>query len=184
MKLEFAQTREKIQEIKDNFPILLTRSLDEAKSWIRKKARGSERYGLLTSSGSSRLKSLGIHVEYNIDPCNWFLNSPMDVRSSNYLEDAGTEFDVQGLELDWSIVVWDGNLTRTQNVWKYRRFRVTRWENINDTTRQHYLLNAYRVLLTRARQGMAIVVPKGDSEDNTRPNHDYDPTWEYINKLF
>ena len=94
MESEFAQTREKIQEIKDNFPILLTRSLDEAKSWIRKKARGSERYGLLTSSGSSRLKSLGIHVEYNIDPCNWFLNSPMDVRSSNYLEDAGTEFDV------------------------------------------------------------------------------------------
>ena len=172
LESDFSEARDKIQQIKPKFPIYLTRSLDCAKSWIKNKARGSERYGLLTSSGSSRLKSLGIHVGYNIDPCNWFLNTPTDVRSSNYLEDAGTEFDVQGLELDWSIVVWDGNFTRTKSGWRYRKFRGTRWENINDTAKQHYLLNAYRVLLTRARQGMAIVVPEGDVEDYTRPNHD------------
>ena len=119
-----------------------------------------------------------------IDPCAWFLNDANDVRSSYYLEDAGSEFDVQGLELDWTMVVWDGDLMyQPQNPsapWRFRSFSGTRWQEIRQEVDQRYRLNAYRVLLTRARQGMVIVVPEGDEQDSTRDSQFYDPSWEYL----
>lgn len=162
------------------FPIVITRSLPKAKAWVRSQARGSERYGLLASSGGKRLKPLGISMEVQIDPCVWFLNDDSDVRSSFYLEDAGSEFDVQGLELDWAVVAWDGDLIHEQDGWRYRAFKGTRWQEIRDEGARRYRLNAYRVLLTRARQGMVIVVPEGDADDPTRAPATYDPTWQYL----
>ncbi|MBL8325569.1 MAG: DUF2075 domain-containing protein [Rubrivivax sp.] len=165
------------------FPIMITRSLADAKSWVRGKARGTERFGVLASSGGKRLKPMGINMDAQIDPCVWFLNPESDVRSSYYLEDAASEFDVQGLELDWTIVVWDGDLVHHASGWRYRAFRGTRWQEIRDEAAQRYRLNAYRVLLTRARQGTVIVIPAGDELDPTRQPAYYDPTWAYLRSV-
>ena len=170
-----------------HYPIVRTRSLTQAKQWIKTKARGSERYGVLASSGAKRLKPLGFNVALKIDPCAWLLNGASDVRSSYYLEDAGSEFDVQGLELDWSLLVWDGDLIaqpdNNEIPWRFRNFSGTRWQEIRKLVDQRYRLNAYRVLLTRARQGMVIVVPEGNVEDPTRDPKFYDPTWEYLERI-
>ncbi|MBL8329948.1 MAG: DUF2075 domain-containing protein [Rubrivivax sp.] len=171
-----------LKAVLPRFPIVLTRSLTQARTWVRRRARGTERFGLLASSGAKRLKPLGINMGGQIDPCVWFLNPESDVRSSCYLEDAASEFDVQGLELDWTIVVWDGDLLHQADGWRYRAFRGTRWQDIHDQSAQRYRLNAYRVLLTRARQGMVVVVPPGDELDPTRQPAFYDPTWAYLQR--
>lgn len=159
------------------YPIVLTRDLAIARNWIRSQARGSERIGLIASSGAHRLRPYGIHVKAQITPENWFLNGKDDVRSSFFLEEAATEFDIQGLELDWTLVAWGADLRFNGRGWDYRNFRGTRWQNVNDPTRRVYLKNAYRVLLTRARQGMVIFVPEGDDDDRTRSPAFYDSTY-------
>jgi DUF2075 family protein len=123
---------------------------------------------------------LGIDVRVKIDPVQWFLHDREDVRSSYYLEDAATEFQVQGLELDWSCVVWDADLRLEDGSWSFHRFSGTRWKKVHDSDRRRYLLNTYRVLLTRARQGMVIVVPEGDASDPTRPREFYDPIFHSL----
>lgn len=161
------------------YPIVITRSLDTARRWLRKKARGTERYGLVASSGAHRLKPEGLHVKAGIDPPNWFLNDRDDVRSSWYLEDVATEFDVQGLELDWVGVCWDADY-RYLDGWQHRKFAGTKWRSVNDGFSQLYLKNAYRVILTRARQGMVIFVPPVDADDPTRPPEFYDGIWQFL----
>jgi DUF2075 family protein len=171
------------KEIKENYPINITRDIDKAKSWLRKKARGTERYGLVASSGGIRLKSLGINVKATIGVENWFLNGKEDIRSSYFLEDVATEFDIQGLELDWTCVAWDADLRYVNTGWQYKRFRGTNWQNIKDDTSKLYLKNAYRVLLTRARQGMVIFIPYGDPYDRTRKPEFYDGTYQYLKSI-
>jgi hypothetical protein len=163
-----------------NYPIVLTRDIHELRSWLRKQARGSERYGLVASSNALRLKPVGIHVRANIDPTVWFLAGSNDVRSCFALEDVATEFDIQGLELDWVGMCWDANLRRENGGWSYWNFRGTRWEKVRDTLRVSFLLNAYRVLLTRARQGMIIFVPNGSDIDETRAPEFYDRTFSFL----
>jgi hypothetical protein len=167
-------------EFKTRYPIVLTRSLPDAKAWTRAQARGSERYGLVVSSQAQRLKPYAIDVRSPMDPVHWFLNGKADVRSSYYLEDVATEFHVQGLELDWTCMAWDADFRRTGNAWRHYSFRGDRWQRILQPHSQRYQLNAYRVLLTRARQGMAIVVPKGDPQDPTRDPQFYDQTYDYL----
>ena len=118
-----------------------------------------------------------------IEAKNWFLNSKDDVRSSFFLEDTATEFDVQGLELDWTCVAWDADLRFENNKWCYKKFVGTKWQNINDEERVIYLKNAYRVLLTRARQGMVIFIPEGDNRDLTRQIEFYDNTYKYLKEI-
>lgn len=156
------------------FPILRTRSLTDARAWLRHQRRAGQRTGLLASSNAIRLKPEGLHVKAKVDVASWFLNSGNDIRASHALEDAATEFDVQGLELDWTGVAWDLNLMRGSDGWLSRRFRGTAWEAVSDAEKQAYVLNSYRVLLTRARQGMVIFVPPGDKDDPTRPPAAYD----------
>jgi hypothetical protein len=146
-------------------------------------SRGSERYGLLASSEAQRLKPHAIDVRVVIDPIHWFLSGKEDTRSSYYLEDAATEFQVQGLEVDWACVTWDGDLRFRDGSWNYHSFRGSSWENINKPERRTYLLNAYRVLLTRARQGMVIFIPPGDPTDPTRRPEYYDSTFRYLAQL-
>ena len=114
---------------------------------------------------------------------DWFLNGKDDVRSSYMLEDVVTEFDIQGLELDYSLVAWDADYRFTNNSWTYHTFKGTRWNNINSEEKRLYLKNAYRVLLTRARQGMVIFIPKGSLEDTTRKQEYYDGTYHYLSSL-
>ncbi|MFZ4380348.1 MAG: DUF2075 domain-containing protein [Sandarakinorhabdus sp.] len=160
------------------FPIWQTRDLAAARQWLRGQRRAGERAGLLASSNALRLKPEGLHVKAPIDVCHWFLNGNDDVRASNALEDAATEFAVQGLELDWTCVAWDLNFRRTAAGWEAREFRGTKWQSIRAASdgfsRADYVRNAYRVLLTRARQGMVICVPHGDEADATRPPAEYD----------
>lgn len=164
----------------ERYPIVLTRNLAKAKAWVRERARGSERYGMIVSSQAQRLKPHAIDVRVGIDPVHWFLDSREDVRSSYYLEDAATEFDVQGLELDWACVVWDADFRFTASGWQHWSFKGSRWQRINKEDRKLYLKNAYRVLLTRARQGMVIVVPEGSAADPTRLPEFYDATFHYL----
>ena len=164
----------------DRYPIVLTRDLSKAKAWLHQRARGNERFGMLVSSQAQRLKPHAIDIRVDIDPVHWFLHPRDDVRSSYYLEDVATEFDVQGLELDWACVVWDGDFRFSPSGWQHWSFKGSRWQRIRKTDRQMYLKNAYRVLLTRARQGMAIVVPAGDKDDPTRSPSMYDSTFEYL----
>lgn len=170
------------QKIKNNYPILLTRDLEEAKTWVKDQCRGTTRYGLVASSGALRLKPEGIYVKNDIDVENWFLNDKDDVRSSYYLEDVVTEFQIQGLELDYTIVAWDADF-RYINGWTYNKFSGTKWQNINSDDNKNYLKNAYRVLLTRARQGMAIFIPNGDDSDETRLRKFYNGTYNYLKNI-
>lgn len=165
------------------YPIVLTRDVKLAKQWLKKKARGSERFGMVVSSQAERLRPLAIDVRVSTDPVHWFLDDKEDVRSSYYLEDVATEFDVQGLELDWSCVVWDGDFRYTSQDWGTYSFKGNRWENILKEERKMYQKNAYRVLLTRARQGMVICVPEGDLGDHTRKPQFYDDTYNYLKRI-
>jgi DUF2075 family protein len=122
-------------------------------------------------------------VKSPVDPIHWFLDGKEDVRSSYYLEDVVTEFQVQGLELDWACVTWDADFRYTKNAWEHFSFVGDKWNRIRKPERQIYLKNAYRVLLTRARQGMVIVVPSGDREDHTRKSDFYDPIFYYLEDI-
>lgn len=170
-------------EVQKDYPIYLTRDIKTAKQWLRKKARGSERIGLVASSGAKRLRPFGIHVKNDISPEIWFLNGQDDVRSSYFLEETATEFEIQGLELDWICVAWDADFRFKNFHWEYKQFKGTTWQNINDPIKRQYLKNAYRVLLTRARQGIIIFVPEGDNEDITRLPEFYDSTFNYLKKI-
>ena len=200
--------KEQLQKLEANYPIRLTRDLEKAKDWLRKVHRGSERYGLLVSSQAYRLRPLSIDVRCKPDTVHWFLDDITDIRSSLFLEDAATEFDVQGLELDYAAIVWDGDMIYDpdhvvlskkdrkkpeliQGPWTQRSFNGGVWQNVASDMRRMYQLNAYRVLLTRARQGMVICVPTGNSTKNidgsyldpTRVPLFYDSTYEYLKSL-
>jgi DUF2075 family protein len=183
LDLDEDAARENLSLIHDKYPIVLTRDLSVAKKWVKKQARGSERYGMVVSSQAERLKPHAIDVRVKANPVHWFLNDKKDVRSSYYLEDVATEFDVQGLELDWVCVAWDADFRYDKIHWKNWSFRGSKWQRIHKSERQIYQKNAYRVLLTRARQGMVIFVPEGDDGDHTRPREYYDGTYHYLKRL-
>jgi len=175
--------KEVLLQLAGKYPFLITRDLEKAKTWLRQNSRGTERIGLTASSGAYRLKPFGIYVQVKIGAKNWFLNGKDDVRSSYYLEDVATEFDIQGLEIDWSCVAWDADLRFDGDNWTYRWFRGTNWQNMKDEESIIYLKNAYRVLLTRARQGLIIFIPNGDINDPTRLPEFYDKTYEYLKEI-
>ena len=183
LDLNAEEAHKTLANVGAKYPMVITRDLSKAKHWLKAHARGSERYGIVVSSQAQRLKPHAIDVKTPVDPIHWFLNGKEDVRSSYYLEDVATEFHVQGLELDWACVTWDADFRYTKTGWEHWSFCGDRWNHIKHPTRQNYLKNAYRVLLTRARQGMVIVVPPGDLEDKTRNPASYDPTFEYLKEV-
>ncbi len=188
-------------EIKDKYPVVLTRNMEKAKAWLHSKVRGTERTGVLISKESARYKPLGIHVLLSDDEkaVHWFLDDKKDTRSSNYLEDAATEIQVQGLELDYTCLLWDADLRYENGKWHYYRFDTRtckEWRELKSDSeskqeRMQYMLNAYRVLLTRARAGMIICIPYGNGnknssgfwEDETRLPEYYDGTYQYLKSL-
>ena len=183
LDLNIDEAKKTFQNINKKYPIVITRDIIKAKEWLRLKSRGSERYGIVVSSQAERLKPQSIFVKSPMNPIHWFLNGKDDTRSSYYLEDVATEFHVQGLELDWVCVTWDADFRYTKNGWQHWSFKGNKWQKINKLERQNYLKNAYRVLLTRARQGMVIVVPEGDEKDHTRPSKFYDSTFNYLKEI-
>lgn len=186
-------------EIKDKYPIVLTRDMAKARKWLHDKVRGTERTGVLVTKESARFKPLAIHVLPSGDEnaVHWFLDDKSDVRSSNYLEDAATEIQVQGLELDYTCLLWDADMRCENRKWHFYKFNgQSKWtEQIGNTESkqelQKYMLNAYRVLLTRARAGMIICIPRGNPnktvsgfwEDSTRLPEFYDCTYQYLKSL-
>jgi len=178
-----ADARELLARIGPRYPIALTRDLNRAKAWARSHARGSERFGLVASSGAQRLKPHAIDVRNDVDPVHYFLNDRDDTRSSFYMEDAATEFQVQGLELDWVVVNWDADFRFAKSDWSCHAFVSSQWQTMKKAERRNYLKNAYRVLLTRARQGMVIFVPPGSADDPTRDPRYYDATAEYLKSV-
>ena len=187
------------EEIKDKYPIVLTRDMEKAKTWLHEKVRGTERTGVLITKEAARYKPLGIHVlpAGDDNAVHWFLEDKIDTRSSNYLEDAATEIQVQGLELDYTCLLWDADMRYENGRWRFYKFNgKTEWkELIGDTENKQeqlkYMLNAYRVLLTRARMGMVICIPEGNAnktpsgfpEDSTRLPKYYDSTYNYLKRL-
>ncbi len=174
------EAAQQFKSLNNNYPLWVTRDLNTARCWLKNISRGTERYGLVASSGAHRLRAEGIHIKAKIDPATWFLNDKQDIRSSYYMEEVATEFDVQGLELDWIGMCWDANLRFKSDTWKSYDFRGSKWQKIKAEQRKLYLLNAYRVLLTRARQGMVIFVPQGATDDPTRPPEFYDETYQFL----
>lgn len=186
-------------EIKDKYPIVLTRDMAKARKWLHDKVRGTERTGVLVTKESARFKPLAVHIlpAGDENAVHWFLDDKADVRSSNYLEDAATEIQVQGLELDYTCLLWDADMRYEDGKWRFYRFNgQTKWiEQIGNTESKQelmkYMLNAYRVLLTRARAGMVICVPEGNAnktvsgfwEDSTRLPEFYDGTYQYLKSL-
>ncbi len=183
LDLEPLEANGELQRFQEKYPVVLTRELSKAKRWLKTQARGSERYGIVVSSKAERLKPHAIDVKTPVDPVHWFLKGKDDVRSSYYLEDVATEFQIQGLELDWTCVVCDGDFRYNQNSWEHWEFKGSRWNQVRKEDRQLYQKNAYRVLLTRARQGLVIVVPEGDAEDPTRKPEYYDPMYNYLKSI-
>lgn len=175
--------KETLKKLNGKYPVVITRDVEKAKKWLKEKARGSERYGIVVSSQAYRLKPLAIDVKTPINHVNWFLDDKDDIRSSYLLEDVATEFQVQGLELDWVCVTWDADLRYSNEGWKTYSFVGNKWQNIHKSIRKKYLINAYRVLLTRARQGMIIVVPEGNVDDHTRQPDFYNSTFDYLKSL-
>lgn len=183
LELDLAGAQGAWRSISERYPIRLTRNLDLAKRWLKDQTRGSERYGIVVSSQAQRLKPLAIDVRVSTDPVHWFLDDADDVRSSYYLEDVATEFDVQGLELDWTCVVWDADFRLSEGRWQHHSFVGSKWNRIKAEERKLYLKNAYRVLLTRARQGMVLVVPEGSHTDTTRKPEFYDGTYAFLKSV-
>lgn len=171
------------EQFNNDYPVFVTRNLDKAKLWVRSQAKGSQRYGLTASSGAKRLRKYGIWVQNKIEATNWFLNGKNDVRSSFHLEETATEFDIQGLELDWTIVCWDADLRFENGDFKHLKFVGAKWQNIKSADNILYLKNAYRVLLTRARQGFVIFVPTGDETDMTAKPEYYDGIYRYLKSV-
>ena len=174
------KARETYRHISSKYPIFITRDILKAKRWIKTKVRGFESAGLLASSGAKRLKAEGIHIRNDISAAEWFLNPSDDVRSCHFLEDIGTEFLVQGLELDWCLVAWDADYRYSENHFEHWAFKGTKWQRVKDESQKKYLENSYRVLLTRARQGMVIYLPHGDNNDKTRLEKFYQTTYDYL----
>ena len=171
------------EQFNNDYPVFVTRNLHKAKLWVRSQAKGSQRYGLTASSGAKRLRKYGIWVQNKIEATNWFLNGKNDVRSSFHLEETATEFDIQGLELDWTIVCWDADLRFENGDFKHLKFVGTKWQNIKSADNILYLKNAYRVTLTRARQGFVIFVPTGDETDMTAKPEYYDGIYRYLKSV-
>ncbi|WP_457593282.1 DUF2075 domain-containing protein [Hydrogenimonas sp.] len=169
--------------IKNHYPIKITRDFNKVKVWLKKQRLGNERTGIIASSGAYRLRPFGINIKSKIDPAIWFLNDKNDIRSSLFHEEIATEYDIQGLELDYTCVCWDGDFYFDNNQWIFKKFSGTKWKNINQEIKKRYLLNTYRVLLTRARQGMMIFIPEGSKEDTTRLSKYYDGTFEYLKNI-
>jgi len=171
----------------DRYPIRITRDLKKAKQWIKENVRPHERYGVLASSKGQRLKPEALTLlptnssESEVLP--WFLGDKKNVKSSYYMEEVATEFQVQGLEIDWAIVAWDADFRHAENGWNQYQFKGSKWMNINSKETQQYQKNAYRVILTRARRGMVIYVPNGDDEDHTRKSEFYTSTYEYLKQI-
>lgn len=170
------------KEIQNKYQIWVTRDIAKAKTWARKQVRGSEGCGIVACSSAQRLKPDGIYVPTEIDVENWFLAPKDDIRSSNALEIVASEFKIQGLEIDWGIVCWDADLRYSNGKWEYYNFRGNDWQRRKNLAQQRYLINSYRVLLTRARQGMVIFVPVGDDpkNDKTRNHAYYDSIYSYL----
>lgn len=176
--------------IKENYPIVITRDLNKAKQWVRNHARGSERIGLLASSNAARLKPYGVVYakdRSSISPTAWYLNPDDDIRSSCFLEVVASEFETQGLELDFAIVAWDADFRIENGVWTAYTFSKQKippdWSKVKDDEKKLFMKNAYRVLLTRSRQGFVIFVPEGSQEDKTRKPTNYDLTFDYLKKI-
>jgi DUF2075 family protein len=169
------------QTFKDKFPIVVTRDLQAAKAWIKQKSRANETKGVIASSGAVRLKPEGIFVKNRLSAADWFLNEQDDVRSCHFLEDVATEFDIQGLELDWCLLAWDADYRYANGQFEHWKFTGTTWKRRQQEEQQRYLENAYRVLLTRARQGMVIFVPHGDAKDTTRLPKYLNAIFDYLN---
>ena len=180
---KIAEAKTAYERIKDKYPILVTRDINKAKQWLRTKSRGTERFGIVASSNSRRLKPYGLFSQLKIDAPDWFLNSKYDINSSYFLEDVATEFDVQGLELDWTCVAWDADMQYRNGAWTYKIFRGKNWQKLSDVAKIAYKRNAYRVLLTRARQGMIIFVPPGNDADKTHLSEFYDETFNLFKEI-
>ena len=183
LDVETKEAKSLYEKFKSKYPIVITRDLKQAKTWVKNQSRGTTRYGMLASSGALRLKPEGIFVKSDASVENWFLNGKDDVRSSYALEDVVTEFDIQGLELDYSVVAWDADFRFVNGEWAYNNFVGNRWTNVSSDEKKLYLKNAYRVLLTRARQGIVIFVPSGSDEDQTRKREWYDGIYNYLKDL-
>lgn len=151
-----------------NYKIVLSRDLDKSRNWLKSNCKGSRRMGLVASSGGRRLRPYGLEVKLQLEEAEWFLNGRDDIRSSYYLEIPATEFGIQGLELDWVGVCWDLDLRRNNDTWDFNSFRGTAWQKVSNEENRKFVINKYRVLLTRAREGMVIYVPLGSDDDPTR----------------
>lgn len=182
------------KDVASRYPIMLTRDMDTARAWLRQQARGTQQTGVLVTKVAARFKPLAVHIlpQDEDNAVHWFLEDKTDIRSSNYLEDAATEIQVQGLELDYACVLWDADMRYENGAWSFYKFNgKNKWNPENNEENQKYMLNAYRVLLTRARQGIIICVPKGNNrithegfpEDSTRLPKFYDGTYEYLKSL-
>lgn len=177
------KAKEVYKQIVERYPVYITRDIKVAKNWVKSHVRGSQRCGVLACSSAQRLKPEGVYVPTDIDVKNWFLAPSDDLRSSNMMEVVASEFKVQGLEIDWAVVCWDADLRRKNDIdWEYYSFRGTKWVKRNKEEQKRYLVNSYRVLLTRARQGMIIFVPRGveEEEDPTRNRKYYDEIYDYL----
>lgn len=168
------------QEFKHKFPIKITRDLRKANTWIKSQARANETKGLIASSGAIRLKPEGIFVKNRLSAADWFLNDQEDVRSCHFLEDVATEFDIQGLELDWCLIGWDADYRYQNGEFEHWKFTGTTWKRRQQEEQKRFLENAYRVLLSRARQGMVIFIPHGDENDVTRLPIFLNETFDYL----
>lgn len=190
LNLNIERAKDLYIKLKIDYPFVITRNDSTYKNWLRNKSQGSERSGVLVSSSAKRLRAKGIDAENGVRSnsdkskiIHWFLSPNNDVRSSSFLEIPATQFAIQGLELGWACLAWGGDLSYDENGWIFKDFKGAKWTTIGTEVKKNFLLNAYRVLMTRARQGLVIYIPIGDDNDKTRSHNQYDKTYEYLKKI-
>jgi hypothetical protein len=174
--------------ITERFPIFLSRDLEETRRELHRQGVGANRYGLAGSSNAARLRAEGLepnssfHADYSWE--HWYLAAKSDIRSSYQCEVFATEFEIQGLELDWIGLCWGGDFVWDERKgWQIRRMQLgspTKWNPIKNPEKRTYRQNAYRVLLTRARQGMIIFVPRGNPADPSNSPSEFEDTANYL----
>ncbi len=176
--------RDYYEKLRPIYPIYMTRDLNAAKQWVQGQTHDTKkRHGLIASSNAKRLRPDGIWVEAKCTPKRWFLEDRKDIKSSFFMEEVATEFDIQGLEIDFAVVGWDADYRYENGKFEYYKPSGSRWLHIAQEDERRYLKNAYRVLLTRAREGFVIFVPNGNDEDSTRQRKFYDELWDYLTRV-
>ncbi|MGE0434331.1 MAG: DNA/RNA helicase domain-containing protein [Planctomycetota bacterium] len=173
------------QLIQRDMPLGITRSLSGMRTRLRTECLQSHRPALLGSSGALRLRAIGVeppafqYTKNVVDVVDWMLKEPEDFRSSHRLEVAMSEFETQGLEVDHAGILWGGDLVWESEGWGAWKLKGPSWKRVPEPGAD-LVRNKYRVLMTRSRLSLFILVPAADPSDPSQRHSAMESTLGFL----